>query len=43
MTVLGNFDAADMADLFATASRRERVVEWQAPGPVAKAAAAMSR
>ena len=42
MTVLGNFDAADMADLFATASRRERVVEWQAPGPVAKAAAAMS-
>ena len=42
MTVSGNFDAADMADLFATASRRERVVEWQAPGPVAKAAAAMS-
>jgi hypothetical protein len=42
MAVSDNFDAADMADLFAAASRRERLVEWQAPGPVAKAAAAMS-
>jgi uncharacterized protein (TIGR00369 family) len=42
MTVSGNVDAADMVDLFAPASRRERRVEWQAPGPVAKAAAAMS-
>jgi len=42
MTISGNIDAADTADLFAAASRRERLVEWQAPGPVAKAAAAMS-
>jgi uncharacterized protein (TIGR00369 family) len=42
MTVLGNLDSVDAADLFAPALRRERVVEWQAPGPIAKAAAAMS-
>jgi len=42
MTVPGNVDAADTPDLFAPASRRERLVEWQAPGPVARAAAAMS-
>jgi uncharacterized protein (TIGR00369 family) len=42
MAVSGNADAADTVDLFAPASRRERRVEWQAPGPVAKAAAAMS-
>jgi uncharacterized protein (TIGR00369 family) len=42
MTVSGNIDAADTADLFAATSRRERLVEWQAPGPVAKAATAMS-
>lgn len=30
------------ADLFSPAKRRERVVDWQAPGPAAKAAAAMS-
>jgi uncharacterized protein (TIGR00369 family) len=29
-------------DLFATASRRQRVVDWQAPGPVAGAAATLS-
>lgn len=29
-------------DLFSTALRRERVVEWQAPGPAAKAAMRMS-
>src|SRR5204862_5844197 len=30
------------ADLFSPASRRERVLDWQAPGPAARAAAAMS-
>jgi uncharacterized protein (TIGR00369 family) len=30
------------ADLFTPALRRERVIDWQAPGPAAKAAAAMS-
>src|SRR5664279_221255 len=35
-------DNVDTVDLFAPASRRERLVEWQAPGPVAQAAAAMS-
>src|SRR6202795_1264923 len=33
---------SDTVDLFSPATRRERVVDWQAPGPVAKAAAAMS-
>jgi uncharacterized protein (TIGR00369 family) len=33
---------ANTADLFAPGSRRERVVDWQAPGPAAKAAATMS-
>jgi uncharacterized protein (TIGR00369 family) len=33
---------ADTTNLFSAAARRERVVEWQAPGPVAKAVAAMS-
>ena len=33
---------ADIANLFSAAERRERVVDWQAPGPVAKAAAGMS-
>jgi uncharacterized protein (TIGR00369 family) len=32
----------DTPDLFSPSSRRERVVDWQAPGPVAKAAAGMS-
>jgi uncharacterized protein (TIGR00369 family) len=32
----------DTANLFSPASRRERMVDWQAPGPVAKAAAGMS-
>jgi uncharacterized protein (TIGR00369 family) len=32
----------ETVDLFSTALRRERVIDWQAPGPVAKAAAAMS-
>jgi uncharacterized protein (TIGR00369 family) len=41
MATLGD-DAADTVDLFAAASRRARLVEWQAPGPVAKAAAALS-
>jgi uncharacterized protein (TIGR00369 family) len=32
----------DAIDLFSPASRRQRVVDWQAPGPAAKAAAPMS-
>ncbi len=32
----------EFTDLFSPATRRERVVDWQAPGPVAKSAAAMS-
>jgi len=32
----------DTAEPFSPASRRERMVDWQAPGPVAKAAAGMS-
>lgn len=32
----------DIADLFSSAARRERLVDWQAPGPVARAAVAMS-
>ena len=42
MTASDSLDTADTADLFAPASRRERVVDWQAPVPVARAAAAMS-
>jgi uncharacterized protein (TIGR00369 family) len=42
MTVAGSLDRTDPADLFAPASRRERVIDWQAPIPVAKVAAAMS-
>ena len=32
----------DTADLFSPATRRERVIDWQAPGPAAKAAAGMT-
>jgi uncharacterized protein (TIGR00369 family) len=32
----------ETADLFSPAMRRERVIDWQAPGPAAKAAATMS-
>src|SRR5215470_9714742 len=34
--------AEGLVDLFAQSLRRERVVEWQAPGPAAKAAMTMS-
>ena len=34
--------AIEAADLFSSDKRRERVVDWQAPGPAAKAAAAMT-
>jgi hypothetical protein len=34
--------ATEAADLFSPDKRRERVVDWQAPGPAAKAAAGMS-
>ena len=42
MATADSVDMADTTELFAAGSRRERVVDWQAPGPVAKAAAAMS-
>jgi hypothetical protein len=32
----------ESVDLFSFDTRRHRVVEWQAPGPVAKAASGMS-
>jgi uncharacterized protein (TIGR00369 family) len=32
----------DTVDLFSPETRRQRVVDWQAPGPVAKAAGGMS-
>jgi uncharacterized protein (TIGR00369 family) len=32
----------EAADLFSSDKRRERVVDWQAPGPAAKSAAGMS-
>lgn len=32
----------DTVDLHATSARRQRVVDWQAPGPVARAAMGMS-
>lgn len=34
--------AIEAADLFSSDKRRERVVDWQAPGPAAKAAAGMT-
>jgi uncharacterized protein (TIGR00369 family) len=34
--------ATDTSSLFSPALRRERVVDWQSPGPVARAAVAMS-
>jgi uncharacterized protein (TIGR00369 family) len=42
MTTADSVDTAKTLELFAVGSRRERVVDWQAPGPVAKAAATMS-
>jgi len=42
MTAADSVAAADTADLFSAASRRQRVVDWQAPLPVARVAAAMS-
>jgi uncharacterized protein (TIGR00369 family) len=42
MTAGGAQRALEISDLFAPHRRRERVVEWQAPGPVAKAASGMS-
>jgi uncharacterized protein (TIGR00369 family) len=42
MTAVDRIDAVETTGLFAAGLRRERVVDWQAPGPVAQAAAAMS-
>jgi uncharacterized protein (TIGR00369 family) len=39
---MANTVTPDTADLFSLAGRRERVVDWQAPGAVAHAAATMS-
>lgn len=35
-------DTTATADLFSPQGRRQRMIEWQAPGPVAKAASGMS-
>ncbi|MDB5518513.1 MAG: hypothetical protein JWQ17_5271, partial [Tardiphaga sp.] len=42
MTLVSNVDTAPFADLFSPALRRERVVDWQAPVPAAKAASVLS-
>lgn len=42
MTAGGVQQALEISDLFALHRQRQRVVEWQAPGPVAKAASGMS-
>jgi hypothetical protein len=42
MTVAGRAERVKTQDLFAPALRRERVVDWQAPGPAATTAAGMS-
>jgi uncharacterized protein (TIGR00369 family) len=42
ITATHSIGTTEPADLFSPASRRQRVVDWQAPGPVAKAAAEMS-
>ena len=34
MTVADGSEARDLAELFVPAARRERLVDWQAPGPV---------
>src|SRR4051812_1044959 len=42
MTLARSAERAKTPDLFAPALRRERGVDWQAPGPAAKAAAGMT-
>jgi len=42
MATVRAVDTPVTADLFSPASRRRRVVDWQSPGAIAKAAAAMS-
>jgi uncharacterized protein (TIGR00369 family) len=42
MTAINAGQAVQNLDLFSFETRRHRVVEWQAPGPVAKAAAGLS-
>src|SRR4051812_38169659 len=42
MTLARSAERAKTPDLFAPALRRERGVDWQAPGPAAEAAAGMS-
>jgi uncharacterized protein (TIGR00369 family) len=42
MTAAASVPTTKATDLFSVAFRRERLVDWQAPGPVAKVAAGMS-
>src|SRR5882672_7208669 len=42
MTAASGAERVKSPDLFTAALRRERVVDWQAPGPAAKAASGMS-
>jgi uncharacterized protein (TIGR00369 family) len=42
MMVAGSAERMETPDLFTPTLRRERVVDWQAPGPAAKAASGMS-
>jgi uncharacterized protein (TIGR00369 family) len=42
MIVAGSAGRMETTDLFTPALRRERVVDWQVPGPAAKAASGMS-
>jgi uncharacterized protein (TIGR00369 family) len=42
MSAVANSERVEIPDLFALELRRQRVVEWQAPGPVARAAIGMS-
>ena len=42
MTASSAQRASELPDLFAPQLRRERVVDWQAPGPAAKAVMTMS-
>jgi uncharacterized protein (TIGR00369 family) len=42
MIIASNAERVEAPDLFAPSLRRERVVDWQAPGPAARAAMGMS-
>jgi uncharacterized protein (TIGR00369 family) len=42
MTIAGNAERVEAPDLFGPELRRKRVVDWQTPGPAARAAMGMS-